>query len=180
MRSMSLVVRSSLSAANTGALIRAAVRAQDPTLAVNNVETLDDVMGQSLAARRFALGLAVSFAVIALVLAAVGIYGVLAYSVANRAREFGVRIALGASSRRVVSLVVGQGMATSLIGIGVGLGGAAIGARLLKGMLFDVAPLDVGTYGVVAALLLVVAMVACAVPAWWATRVDPLESMRAE
>ncbi len=180
MRSMSLVVRTSLSAANTGALIRAAVRAQDPTLAVNDVETLDDVMGESLAARRFALGLAVSFALIALVLAAVGIYGVLAYNVANRSRELGVRIALGASSRRVVSFVVGQGMATSLAGIVVGVAGAAAGARLLRGMLFDVTPLDVGTYGVVAALLLLVALIACAVPAWRATRVDPLTSMRAD
>ncbi len=180
MRSMSLVVRTSTGTANAGALIRTAVRAQDPTLAVNDVETLDRVMGQSLASRRFALGLAMSFALIALLLAAVGLYGVLAYNVANRTREFGVRIALGASPRGLVSLVVGQGVATSLAGIVVGLVGAALGARLLNGMLFGVTPLDAGTYGVVVALLLVVAVIACAVPAWRATRVDPLVSMRAE
>jgi len=180
MRSMSLVMRTSLSAANAGALIRAAVRAQDPTLAVNDVETLDDVVGQSLASRRFALGLAMSFALIALVLAAVGIYGVLAYNVANRTREFGVRIALGASSRRVVSLVVQQGMVTSLAGIVIGLAGAAVSARLLTGMLVGVTPLDASTYVIVVAVLLVVAAVACAVPAWRATHVDPLTSMRAE
>jgi len=180
MRSMSLVMRSSLSAADAGPLIRAAVRAQNPSLAVNDVATLGDVMGQSLASRRFALGLAMSFALIALMLAAVGIYGVLAYNVANRTREFGVRIALGASSRRVVSLVVGQGILTSLVGIAVGLGGAVLGARVLKRMLFGVTPLDVSTYVVVVGLLLVVAAVACGVPAWRATRVDPLASMRAE
>lgn len=180
MRSMSLVMRTSLSAADAGALIRAAVRAQDPTLAVNDVETLDDVVGQSLASRRFALGLAMSFGLIALVLAAVGIYGVLAYNVANRTREFGVRIGLGASSRRVVSLVLQQGMVTSLAGIVIGLAGAALSARLLTGMLVGVTPLDASTYAIVVAVLLVVAAVACAVPAWRATRVDPLTSMRAE
>jgi ABC-type antimicrobial peptide transport system permease subunit len=147
---------------------------------VTDVETLNDVVGQSLASRRFALGLAMSFALIALVLAAVGIYGVLAYNVANRTREFGVRIALGASSRRVVSLVVRQGIATSLAGIVIGLAGAAACARLLDRMLFGVTPLDASTYAVVVAVLLVVAVVACAVPAWRATRVDPLTSMRAE
>lgn len=180
MRSMSLVMRTSTSPVNAGALIRAAVAAQDPSLAVNNVETLDDVVGQSLAARRFALGLATCFALIALVLAAIGIYGVLAYNVASRTREFGVRIALGASPGRVVSLVVGQGMAMSLVGIAAGLGGASAGARLLNGMLFGVTALDADTYVVVVALLLFVAAVACAVPAWRATRVDPLTSMRAD
>ncbi|HEY4219467.1 MAG TPA: ABC transporter permease [Gemmatimonadaceae bacterium] len=180
MRSMSLVMRTSLSAANAGPLIRAAVRAEDPTLAVNNVETLNDVLGQSLASRRFALGLAMSFALIALVLAALGIYGVLAYNVAARTREFGVRIALGASSRGVVSLVVQQGVSASLAGIVIGLAGAALGARLLNGMLFGVTPLDASTYVIVVTVLLVVAVVACAVPAWRATRVDPLTSMRAE
>jgi ABC-type antimicrobial peptide transport system permease subunit len=147
---------------------------------VNNVQSLDHIIGQSLAPRRFARGLGMSFALIALVLAAVGIYGVLAYNVANRAREFGVRIALGASSRRVVSLVVGQGLAASLAGIVVGLAGAALGARLLSGMLFGVTPLDTSTYVVVVVVLLAVAIAACVVPAWRATRVDPLTSMRAE
>jgi putative ABC transport system permease protein len=180
MRSMSLVMRTSLSAASAGTLIRAAVRAQDPTLAVNDVRTLNEVVGQSLASRRFALGLAMSFAAIALLLAAVGIYGVLTYNVANRTREFGVRIALGASSRRVVSLVVRQGIVTSLAGIVAGLAGAVLGGRLLKGMLFGVTPLDTTTYVAVVSVLLLVAVAACAVPAWRATRADPLASMRAE
>jgi len=180
MRSLSLVVRTSMSLTDAEALIRRAVRAQDPTLAVSNVRTLNDVIGSSLGSRRFALRLAMSFALIALVLAAVGIYGVLAYTVASRTREFGIRIALGASSRRVMSLVVGQAIATSLAGIAIGLGGAVLGARVLNGMLFGVSALDTGTYAVVVVLLLVVAVAACAVPAWRATQVDPLISMRAE
>ncbi|HEY2856269.1 MAG TPA: ABC transporter permease [Gemmatimonadaceae bacterium] len=180
MRSMSLVMRTSRSATDAGALIRRAVRAQDRSLAVRDVQTLDDVVGGSLASRRFALGLAMSFAFIALTLAAIGIYGVLAYNVGNRTREFGVRIALGASSFRVVSLVVRHGVLAALVGIFAGLVGAMLGARLLSGMLFGVAPLDARTYASVVLLVFLVSMIACIVPALRATRVDPLTSMRAD
>jgi putative ABC transport system permease protein len=180
MRSMSLVMRTSRSATDAGALIRRAVRAQDRSLAVRDVQTLHDVVGGSLASRRFALGLAMSFAFIALTLAAIGIYGVLAYNVGNRTREFGVRIALGASSFRVVSLVVRHGVLASLVGIFAGLVGAMLGARLLSGMLFGVAPLDARTYASVVLLVFLVSMIACIVPALRATRVDPLTSMRAD
>jgi putative ABC transport system permease protein len=180
MRSMSLVMRTSRTATDAGALIRRAVRAQDPSLAIRDMQTLNDVVGGSLASRRFALGLATSFAFIALTLAAIGIYGVLAYNVGNRTREFGVRIALGASWFRVVSLVVRHGVVASLAGIIAGLIGAMLGARLLSGMLFGVTPLDAGTYASVVLLVLIVAMIACIVPALRATRVDPLTSMRAD
>lgn len=180
MLSMSLVMRTSRSVADAGALIRGAVRAQDASLAVRDVQTLSNVVGASLAPRRFALGLAASFALIALTLAAIGIYGVLAYNVGNRTREFGVRIALGASSSRVIALVVRQGVVASLAGIMGGLLGAMLGARLLSGMLFAVTPLDAGTYASVVLLVFIVAMVACVVPALRATRVDPLTSMRAD
>ena len=180
MLSMSLVMRTSRSEADAGALIRRAVRAQDPSLAVRDVQTLDDVVRASLAPRRFALGLATSFAFIALTLAAIGIYGVLAYSVGNRTRELGVRIALGASSSRVISSVVRQGAMTSLVGIAAGLVGALLGARLLRGMLFGITPLDAGTYASVVLLVFIVAMTACIVPALRATRIDPLTSMRAD
>lgn len=180
MRSMSLVVRTSLSASDVEALIRRAVRAQDPSLAVSDVRTLDDLVGASLASRRFALALAMSLAFIALTLAAVGIYGVLAYSVTNRTREIGVRIALGASSGRLLAMVVGQGLATSLVGVIVGLFGAMLGARFLSGMLFGVTPVDAPTYAVVVAVLLIVVIGACLAPAIRATRIDPLTSMRAD
>ena len=180
MRSMSLVIRTSRGVSDVGALIRRAVRTQDPSLAVRDVQTLDDVVGTSLASRRFALGLAMSFAFIALTLAAIGIYGVLAYSVGNRTREFGVRIALGASSFRVLSLVLRHGVVTSLVGMLAGLVGAMLGARLLTGMLFGITPLDRDTYAAVVVLVFIVATVACIVPALRATRVDPLTSMRAD
>jgi putative ABC transport system permease protein len=180
MLSMSLVMRTSRSVADADALIRRAVRAQDPSLAVRDVQTLNDVVDASLGPRRFALGLTTSFALIALTLAAIGIYGVLAYHVGSRTREFGVRIALGASSSRVLLLVVRQGVVASLAGIVAGLGGAILGTRLLNGMLFGITPLDTGTYASVVLLVLLVSMVACLVPALRATRVDPLTSMHAD
>ena len=180
MRSMSLVMRTSLNTTDAGALIRRATRRQDPTLAVREVRTLEDIVGASLASRRLALGLTMSFGFIALMLAAVGIYGVLAYTVANRTRELGVRVALGASPQRVVSLIVGQGVMTSLVGIGVGLLGAIAGTRVLNSMLFGVTALDVATYVSVVVLLLTVAVIACIVPAVRAARVDPLTSIRTD
>jgi ABC-type antimicrobial peptide transport system permease subunit len=147
---------------------------------VRDIRTLNDVIGSSLAARRFALGLAMSFAFVALALAAIGIYGVLAYMVTNRTREFGVRIALGASSRSVLLLVVRQGLAWSVLGIALGVGGAVVGGGLLGKMLYGVTPLDASTYLSVVGVLLAVAATACLVPAARATRVDPLTSMRAD
>jgi putative ABC transport system permease protein len=179
-RSMSLVVRTSGDPQVASALIRRAVKEMDPTLAVRDIRTLNDVIGSSLAARRFALGLAMSFAFVALALAAIGIYGVLAYMVTNRTREFGVRIALGASSRSVLLLVVRQGLAWSVLGIVLGVGGAVVGGGLLGKMLYGVTPLDASTYLSVVGVLLAVAATACLVPAARATRVDPLTSMRAD
>jgi putative ABC transport system permease protein len=180
MRSMSLVMRTSLSTTDAAAMIQRATRHQDPSLAVRDMRSLDAVVGASLAPRRFALGLTMSFAIIALVLAAVGIYGVLAYAVSNRTREFGVRMALGSSRRGVLALVVGQGVGASAAGIAAGLAGAMFAARLLGGMLFGVTPLDPSTYAAVVGVLLVVSLAACLVPAWRATRVDPMTSMRAD
>lgn len=161
-------------------MLRRAVKAEDPSLAVRDMKPLEDVIGSSLAPRRFVLGLASCFAVIALLLAAIGIYGVLAYMVTSRTREFGVRLALGAAARSVLLLVVGQGLGWSLLGLALGLGGAVAGGRLLAGTLYGVQPIDATTYGSIVLGLLVVVGIACIVPAARATRVDPLTSMRAE
>ena len=177
---MAVVVRTVGDARTAEPAIRAAVKSNDPTLAVRDVKTLDSVLGMSLAARRFALGLASSFAVVALLLAAVGIYGVLAYMVTTRRREFGVRLALGATARSVLMLVVRQGLVWSLIGVVLGVGGAVAAGRLLERMLYGVSPLDASTYSAVVAALMFVVIAACVVPAARATRVDPLESMRAD
>ena len=179
-RSLSLVVRTSGDPRGIEPSLRKAVHAADPLLAVRDVKPLEDVVGASLAPRRFSLGLVSSFAAIALLLAAVGIYGVLSYGVSVRTREFGVRMALGATARNVVVLVLRQGLAWSLVGLALGLGGAVAAGRLVAGLLYGVGAVDAPTYGAVAAGLFVVVAVASAVPAWRAARVDPLTSMRAD
>ena len=160
--------------------LRRAVKDADPAMPLRDVMTMDDVIGSSLDARRFALGLAASFAGLALVLATLGIYGVLAYEVSTRTREFGVRLALGATPASVLALVARRGVAWSLAGLALGLGGAVAGARLLAGTLYGVGPLDTATYALVAAGSLAVVTPACIIPARRATRVDPLSSLRAE
>lgn len=178
--SLDLVVRTSGNPEGAIPLIRKAVRNGDPLLAVRNFESMENVIGVSLAARRFALALATAFAALALTLAAVGIYGVLAYSVTSRTREFGVRLALGASPRSVLTLVLREGLGWSLLGLAIGIAAALAGGRLLAGMLYGVSAADGVTYLVVALGLLLVVVAACAIPALRATKVDPLRSMRAE
>ncbi|HTE44379.1 MAG TPA: ABC transporter permease, partial [Gemmatimonadaceae bacterium] len=145
-RSMSIVIRTTSNPASALSNLRRAAKDADASLALRDVKTLEDIVGSSLASRRFALALASSFAAVALLLAAVGIYGVLAYMVTTRTREFGVRLALGATARSVLMLVVRQGIGWSLFGLVLGVAGALAGGRLLGGMLFGVTPLDVSTY----------------------------------
>lgn len=179
-RSLTLVVRTPGDPRAAEPLLRQAVRDADPTLALRGVRTLDEVVGTNLDARRFGLGLISCFAGVALVLAAVGIYGVLAFSVTSRSREFGVRLALGATRRSVLMLVLGQGLAWSLLGVSAGIATAGAGGRLLEGMLYGVSPADWPTFLAVTIGLLAVVAVACLVPAARATRVDPIASLRAE
>ncbi|HKO16309.1 MAG TPA: FtsX-like permease family protein, partial [Gemmatimonadaceae bacterium] len=178
--SAAVVIRTTGDPLRASSLLRHAVRDMDPTLAVREVRTLDDVIGVSLARRRFALGVTSSCAALALLLAAVGIYGVLAYAVTSRTREFGVRRALGATGRSVLLLVLREGLAWSLLGLGLGIAGALAGGHLLAGMLFGITPLDGSTYASVAVGLLLVVAAASVPPALRAARVDPLTSMRAE
>jgi predicted permease len=178
--SLSVVVRTTGDPVSAIPVVRRAVKAADPTLALRDVASLEDVIGWSLSTRRFALGLASCFAGLALVLAAVGIYGLLAYSVATRTREFGVRVALGAQRPSIVMLVLRQGLGWSLVGLVLGIAGAAVGGRLLASMLYGIEPLDVSTYVSVTIGLVVVVAAACIVPAMRAMRVDPLTSIRAE
>lgn len=156
------------------------VKAADPTVALRAIVPLDEVIRSSLAPRRLALALATSFAAIALLLAVLGIYGVLSYAVETRNREIGVRVALGASVRSVLMLVLRQGAAWSLVGLGIGVAGAIGVGRLLSGMLYGVSSIDPTTYGVVAVVLLAVVTIACLVPARRAMRVDPVMTMRAD
>ena len=141
---------------------------------------MDDLLAASAAERRFALILFEAFALAALVLAAAGIYGVLAGSVAERTREIGVRSALGASRGSILALVVRQGMTLTGLGVVIGLSGAVAASQAIVTLLFGVSRLDPVTYLGVIALLVGVSAVACWVPAWRAARVDPAITLRAE
>jgi predicted permease len=160
--------------------IRSIIAEYDPELAVASVRTMDEITAQSLGSRKLTLTLVALFAVLALVLATVGIYGVMSYTVAGRTQEIGIRMALGAQRRDVFKLVVGQGMALAGAGLILGLVAAAGVTRYLSSQLFHVKPIDPLTYGGVTLLLASVALLACYIPARRATRVDPLVALRYE
>jgi putative ABC transport system permease protein len=179
-RWMYLVVRSGADPASLAGQVKSEVWSVDKLLPVTKVSTMSEVMSASIAGQRFNLTLMSIFAVTALLLAAVGIYGVIAFSVTQRSHEIGVRIALGAQERDVLRLVVGQGLKLTLIGIGLGLAGAFAVTRLMQSLLFGVSATDPLTFVALAALLAAVALLASYVPARRATRVDPMVSLRYE
>ena len=160
--------------------LRAIVTEIDPTLPLSGVRSLDDAVSSSVATRRFTMMLLVTFAGIALLLAVAGVYGVLAYSVARRTSEFGVRLALGAAPGQVLRRVFSRGMRPVVVGLALGLAGAIWIGQLMTSLLFNVQPIDPLTYGTVLAALLVTAGLACYVPARRVLRVDPVVALRAE
>ncbi|HEX6974768.1 MAG TPA: FtsX-like permease family protein, partial [Vicinamibacterales bacterium] len=160
--------------------VAAVVREQDPALAVADIKTMADVVSSSVAQQRLTMMLLAVFAVAALLLAAVGIYGVISYSVTQRTQEIGIRMALGAQRAEVLRMIVGQALVLALIGIAIGAGAAFLLTRLMTGMLYDVTHADPLTFVSVAAMLGVVAAVASYVPGRRATRVDPVIALRAE
>jgi len=162
------------------AAIRGAVSGVDSDQPIFSVRTMYDIYGDALAGRRFNMIVLVAFGALALVLAGVGIYGVLAYAVSHRTQEIGVRMALGARHYRVIRLVLGQAVALSLAGIGLGLAGSAVLARLISGLLFEVRPYDASTIIGVSSMLLGLALLASIVPAWRAMRVDPSSALRSQ
>jgi putative ABC transport system permease protein len=152
----------------------------DPSIPVTQVRPMSEVLSVSLAAQRFNTLLLCVFAGVALLLASVGLYGVLAFSVAQRTREIGIRMALGAQAGDVLRLVLRQGLALSVLGVAVGICASVAGTRVLRGLLYGLAPTDPATFTAVALLLLVVALVACLIPARRALRVDPVVALRHE
>jgi predicted permease len=177
-RSLTLMVRSSVPPASLVAGIRAEVQRLDPALPITGVQTLDDIVGASAASQRFNAALLGGFAGVALLLAAVGVGGVLAISVSRRTQEIGIRLALGARRGDVVRMVIRQGMLLVAAGLAVGLPCAFAATRLLRALLFQVAPHDAVAFGGATAVLCVVAFVACAAPALRASRVSPVEALR--
>ena len=176
---MSLVVRSADDPLSHLDGIRAAMRDIDPDVPIFDVRALDDLLAESFGSRRFNMYLLVCFATVAAVLSCVGLFGVLAYLVSQRTRDIGIRLALGAARRDVITLIVGRGMALALPAA-IGLATAFGAARLMKSLLFSVSPWDPLTFVTVPLLLIVVALIACYLPARRATRVDPLVALRSE
>jgi putative ABC transport system permease protein len=156
------------------------VRALDPTLPVAGIQSMDQTVSESVGQPRFRTTLVGLFAITALLLAVIGIYGVISYGVGRRTREVGIRMALGAGGADILRLVLGEGAALMAAGLAAGLAGAVFLTRYLGTLLFDVRPIDPLTYVVVAALLLGSGLAACLVPARRATRVDPIEALRHE
>lgn len=178
--SLSLVVRSRSAPEAVVNQVRELLSKKDSGLALYDVRTMDEYVGRSVSAARFQMLLLALFAGLALLLTAVGLYGVVAFGVVQRTREFGVRLALGARPPEVARLVIGQALALTAAGVLAGVGGALAATRLLGSALYDVDPLDPATFAAVPAGLLVVALLASYVPARRATRVDPLLALRTE
>src|SRR5271167_349690 len=178
--SLRVAVRGQADPAGLAVDVRAVVRSLDRQLALGNVRTMDEVISRSTASRRFSLVLVGSFAALALVLAAIGIYAVLAYSVARRTHEIGVRMALGARGGDVVRLVLSQGLRVTAIGIVFGVAGALGLTRFLQSLLYEVRPTDPPTFVGVLLVLVGVSVAASYLPARRAMRVDPIVALRYE
>jgi putative ABC transport system permease protein len=177
---MNLIVRTTADPLNLTVAVRREVQALDPNQPVFNVSTMDRTIDQSLGTQRLSMTLLAILASLALILAAVGIYGVMSYTVSQRTHEIGIRLAIGAQPRDVFRLVLGHGMTLTLIGVVIGLMGAFGLTRLMTRMLFGVEPTDPTTFAGIAVLLIGVALVACYLPGRRATRVDPLVALRYE
>ena len=180
-RNFQLVVRTASSdPATLAASVRSAIKEVDKEQLIGEITPMDTLLARSVAPRRFNMLLLGSFALMALVLASVGVYGVMAYSVTRRTHEIGIRIALGATRKDVLRLVVGQGMLLAFIGVGVGLVGAFVGTRMMESMLYGVSASDPAVFAGVSALLTITALVACYLPARRATKIDPMIALRHE
>ena len=177
-RGMKLMVRSQVTPSSLVPAIRQEVRALDPALPVTDIQTLDQIVGASAGPQRFNAALLGGFAGVALLLAALGIGGVLAISVSRRTQEIGIRLALGADAGDVVRMVIRQGMTLVLAGLAIGLPCAFAATRLLRTLLFETAPHDVVSFAAATVILCAVALVACAAPALRASRVSPITALR--
>jgi predicted permease len=179
-RAMNVVVRSGANPGGLAGAVTEQVRALDPDMPIYKMRTMAERIDESLAERRFSMLLLTLFAALALALAAIGVYGVMAYLVSQGTRELGIRLALGAAPGDLLKLVIRQGMVVALVGTGLGLAGAMLLTRFMRALLFGVRPSDPLTFVAIAAALTVVALAASYIPARRAARIDPIVSLRAE
>ena len=177
---VSLVVRGDDAVTRVAPGIANVLAQIDPTLAVREIRTMEERVATTLSQQRFSMWLFAALAGLAFLLATVGIYSVLAYSVRSRVHEIGIRIALGAAPGDVLRLVIAEGMRPTMVGVAVGAGGAFALGGVLSKLVYGVSPADPLTFGVVAVLLAVVAAIACVIPAYRATRVHPVTALRNE
>ena len=179
-RALYVTVRTNGEPETVAAAVRQQVRELDPNLPIYRIRSMDVLVDASISTQRFAMRILGVFALIALVLAAIGIHAVMAHVVSQGTREIGIRLALGATGREIVGLVLRHGLTIAIIGIGVGFAGAAGLTRLMRSLIFGVEPVDAATYAAVGALLGVIAIIATLLPALRASRVDPVVSLRSE
>ncbi len=179
-RRINLLTRTEVEPSSLAQAVRGQIAALNKDQAVFNVRTMEQIVGQSVAPRRFSMMLLTVFAVVALALASLGIYGLMSYAVIQRTREIGVRMALGAQSGNVLRLVIGQGMKLALAGVALGLVASVALTRTIKSLLFGVSATDPATFAAIALLLALVALLACWLPARRATKVDPMMALRCE
>jgi predicted permease len=177
---MNVVLRSNVAPAALTSAIKKEIRELDPDLPIYNVRTMDERVQESLARRRFSMVMLGLFAALALALATIGIYGVMAYMVNQGTREIGIRLALGATQRNILHLIVRQGMILALTGVAIGLAGAFALTRLMRSLLFGIRSTDPLTFAGIAALLTLIALLASYIPARRAARIDPMVSLRCE
>jgi putative ABC transport system permease protein len=180
MPAMDVVVRTAGDPAPFAMTLRRVVSQIDPDQPIADVRTMDEWIGRSVASRRFTTLLLTLFSGLAVVLAGIGMSGLVAYAVVQRTHEIGVRLALGAQPHQVVALMLGQGLQPALIGTAMGVAAAAAAARMIRGLLFGVQSTDVTTFVAVATLLLAISAVACWLPARRASSVDPILALRTE
>jgi putative ABC transport system permease protein len=177
---MTVIVKAASDPTQTIAAVRQQLREIDPNQPIYDIRTMNEIRSENVASERLNLTLLGLFAGVALLLAIVGIYGVMSYTVTQRTHEIGIRIAVGAQARDVFRLVIGQGMKLVIIGVTFGVLGAFGLTRLMAAMLFGTAPTDPTTFAGVALLLSAVALIACYLPGRRATKVDPVNSLRYE
>jgi len=173
-----VVVRTAGDPLAVAAAARRHVRALDAAMAIDRMQTLEAVVATSAAATRFRTLLVALFGSVAVLLSAIGVYGLLSLSVALRRRELGIRATLGAAPRNITGLILGEGLRLTALGVVIGLAVALVAARPLESLLYETSPTDAWTYAAIAALLFAIALVACYLPARRASRMDPVAAMR--